>query len=157
LAATGRLAASFGHEINNPLQTLGSLLYLLGQSTNLGEAERRHLTRAHAELEHVAHLTTSLLGFYRSSPSPAEVKICEVLDNVLKFYSPAIRSGKVIIEKRYDSEHDSWRSQRDNSGILQSCGECAGSFGSGRKAQVARFSLSRLEKPDKAWSPCSRC
>src|ERR1700694_4445290 len=73
LAATGRLAASFGHEINNPLQTLGSLLYLLGQSTNLGEAECRHLTRARAELEHMAHLTTSLLGFYRSSPSPAEV------------------------------------------------------------------------------------
>src|ERR1700730_10254828 len=105
LAATGRLAASFGHEINNPLQTLGGLLYLLSQSTNLGEAERRHLTRARAELEHVAHLTTSLLGFYHGSPSPADVKICEVLDNVLKFYSPAIRSGKVIIEKRYDSEH----------------------------------------------------
>ena len=38
LAATGRLAASFGHEINNPLQTVGGVLYLLGQSTGLGEA-----------------------------------------------------------------------------------------------------------------------
>jgi two-component system CheB/CheR fusion protein len=104
LAATGRLAASFGHEINNPLQTLGGVLYLLGQSTSLGEADRRHLVTAHAELEHVAHLTTSLLGFYRHSPLPAEVKICEVLDNVLKLYSPAIQSGKFVIEKRYDSE-----------------------------------------------------
>src|SRR5712692_8124725 len=69
LAATGRLAASFGHEINNPLQMLGGALYLLGQSTSLGEAARRHLATAHAELEHVAHLTTSLLGFYRDSPS----------------------------------------------------------------------------------------
>src|SRR5205807_5528872 len=32
LAATGRLVASFGHEINNPLQTLSSALYLIGQS-----------------------------------------------------------------------------------------------------------------------------
>jgi len=104
LAATGRLAASFGHEINNPLQVLGGVLHLLGQSTNLGEAERGHLATAHAELEHVAHLTTSLLGFYRHSPSPADVNICEVLDNVLKFYSPAIRSGKFVIETRYDSE-----------------------------------------------------
>src|SRR5438552_18081613 len=40
LAATGRLAASFCHEINNPLQTLSGVLYLLGQSTGLGEAER---------------------------------------------------------------------------------------------------------------------
>ena len=104
LAATGRLAASFGHEINNPLQTLGGVLHLLGKSTSLGEAERQHLATAHAELEHVAHLTTSLLGFYRHSPSPADVKVCAVLDNVLKLYSPAIRSGKFVIEKRYDSE-----------------------------------------------------
>jgi two-component system CheB/CheR fusion protein len=104
LAATGRLAASFGHEISNPLQTLGGVLYLLGQSTSLGDAERRHLATAHAELEQVAHLTTSLLGFYRRSALPADVKISDVLDNVLKFYSPAIRSGKVIIERRYDSE-----------------------------------------------------
>src|SRR5713226_4874671 len=104
LASSGRLAASFGHEINNPLQVLGGALYLLGQSTSLGEAERRHLATAHAELEHVAHLTTSLLGFYRDSPSPADLKIGEVLDNVLKFYTPAIRSSRVIIEKRYDSE-----------------------------------------------------
>ena len=104
LAATGRLAASFGHEINNPLQTVGGVLYLLGQSTGLGEEERGHLATARAELEHVAHLTTSLLGFYRHSSSPADVKICEVLDNVLKLYSPAIRSGKFVIEKRYDSE-----------------------------------------------------
>src|SRR5207245_3096854 len=74
LAATGRLAASFGHEINNPLQTLGGVLHLLGQSTSLGEAEHQHLATAHAELEHVAHLTTSLLGFYCHSHSSADFK-----------------------------------------------------------------------------------
>ena len=59
---------------------MGGVLYLLGQSTSLGEAERGHLATANAELQHVAHLTTSLLGFYRHSPSPADVKICEVLE-----------------------------------------------------------------------------
>ena len=89
---------------NNPLQTLSGVLYLLGRSTGLGEAERQHLATAHAELERVAQLTTSMLGFYRHSPSPVEVKICDVLDNVLNFYGPAIRSAKVIVEKRYGSE-----------------------------------------------------
>jgi signal transduction histidine kinase len=104
LAARGRLAAAFGHEINNPLETLGGVLHLLDESTHLGEAERRHLATAHAELESVAHLAASLLGFHRPSPSPIDVKICEVLDNVLTLYSPIIRSGKFNIEKRYDSE-----------------------------------------------------
>jgi two-component system CheB/CheR fusion protein len=45
-----------------------------------------------------------MLGFHRHSPSPGDVKICEVLDSVLTFYGPAIRSGKIIVEKRYDSE-----------------------------------------------------
>ncbi len=45
-----------------------------------------------------------MLGFYRNSTSPVDVKICEVLDSVLKFYGPAIRSGKIIVERRYDSE-----------------------------------------------------
>src|SRR5207244_9214034 len=75
LAATGRLAASFGHEINNPLQTLSGVLYLLGQSTRLEEAERRHLAPAHPELDRLAHLTPSLLCFYRHSPSPLDLKI----------------------------------------------------------------------------------
>src|SRR5437660_10186847 len=64
VAATGRLAASRGHEVNNPLQTLDGVLYLLDRSTSLGETERRHLGTARAELERVAHLTTSILGLY---------------------------------------------------------------------------------------------
>jgi len=104
LAATGRLAAAFSREINTPLETLGGVLHALGQSTRLGEAERRHLATAYAELEGVAHLTASLLGFYSHSPSPVDVKICEVLDNVLKLYSPTIKSGRFVIVKRYDSE-----------------------------------------------------
>src|SRR5437899_5171582 len=104
LAATGRLAASFCHEINNPLQTLSGVLYLLGQSTGLGEAERQHLATAHAELERVAHLTTSMLGFYRPSPSAVDVKICELLDDLLNFYGPAIWFGKIIVVERSDYE-----------------------------------------------------
>src|SRR5437667_4556683 len=45
-----------------------------------------------------------MLGFYRPSPSPVDLKICEILDSVLNFYGPAIRSGKITVEKRYDSE-----------------------------------------------------
>ena len=36
---------------NNPLQMLSGVLYLLGRSTGLGEAERQHLATAHTELE----------------------------------------------------------------------------------------------------------
>jgi signal transduction histidine kinase len=104
LAATGRLAASLAHEINNPLQALSDVLYLLDQSTGITEAEHRHLATASSELDRLAQLTASMLGLYRRSPSPVDVRICEILDNVLDVYGPKIRSDKIIVEKRYDSK-----------------------------------------------------
>src|SRR5437899_12185292 len=56
------------------------------------------------QLKRVEHLTTSILCFYSKSSSPLDVKICEVLDSVLTFYGTAIRSGKIVVERRYDSE-----------------------------------------------------
>jgi signal transduction histidine kinase len=57
---------------------------------------------ANAELERVTHMTRNMLGLYRESPFPVDVKICEVLDGVLELHGPTIRSGKVTVEKRYD-------------------------------------------------------
>src|SRR2546430_17353519 len=41
---------------------------------------------------------------YRPTPSPVNLKIWEILDSVLSFYGTAIRCGKIIVEKRYNSE-----------------------------------------------------
>ena len=38
LAVVGRLASSIAHEINNPLESVTNLLYLLGQEAGLGRA-----------------------------------------------------------------------------------------------------------------------
>ena len=102
LAATGRLAASLAHEINNPLETVTNVFYLLNQDPTLGDKARQYANMANAELERVTHMTRNMLGLYRESPFPVEVKICEVLDSVLDLYGPTIRSGKVTVEKRYD-------------------------------------------------------
>jgi len=133
------------------------LLYLLGQGTSLGEAERQHLATAHAELERVAHLTTSMLGFHRHSPSPGDVKICEVLDSVLTFYGPAIRSGKIIVEKRYDSEDVIRGFPSEITQVFSNLVGMRWKPCPGRNARVARFSFSGLEKPDKTRSPCFHC
>jgi len=102
LAATGRLAASLAHEINNPLEAVTNVFYLLNQDPTLGDKARQYANMANAELERVTHMTRNMLGLYRESPFPVDVKICEVLDGVLELHGPTIRSGKVTVEKRYD-------------------------------------------------------
>jgi signal transduction histidine kinase len=52
LAATGRLAASIAHEINNPLEAVQNALYLLGEVAHLSddvEAARGYFGRLHRD------------------------------------------------------------------------------------------------------------
>ncbi len=63
LAAAGRLAATVSHEINNPLEAITNLLFLLG-AEQLSEAAREYLKLANLELERVSHLVKQTPVFY---------------------------------------------------------------------------------------------
>jgi Beta-galactosidase/His Kinase A (phospho-acceptor) domain/PAS domain len=56
LAASGRLAASIAHEINNPLDAVMNLIYLARQVPGDGRRDQ-YLEEADKELRRVAHLT----------------------------------------------------------------------------------------------------
>lgn len=102
LAATGRMAASLAHEINNPLASVTNLLYLLEQRP-LDETSKQFVTMASSELGRVAHITKNILGLYRESPVPVQLNVCEILDNVIGFYKPKIDASGVCVRSDYRS------------------------------------------------------
>ena len=104
LAATGRLAAAIAHEINNPLETLTNLVYLLGQSDRLDSTDRDYLQLAQEELRRAAYVTRQMLTFHRQSSKPKMVEICTVLDSVLKLYRPLTDKEGITVLRRFDSE-----------------------------------------------------
>ena len=71
LATAGRLAASVSHEINNPLEAITNLIYLVETSPHLDEQNRQLLQTAQAELQRVSHITTHTLRFYREPTKAA--------------------------------------------------------------------------------------
>ncbi len=92
LAATGRLAASIAHEINNPLEAVTNLVYLARkQPTNAA----RYLTMADRELDRIAQITKNTLGFYRDSVSATEVDISQVLAEVISLYERKLHFKKI--------------------------------------------------------------
>jgi PAS domain S-box-containing protein len=102
LAATGRMAASIAHEINNPLESLINLIFLARQNSPAGGKAYAHLLTAEQELERVGHIARQTLGYYRDTGVPSAVHLHELLENVLEVYRAKLIAGGLTVEKRFD-------------------------------------------------------
>ena len=100
LAAAGKIAASVAHEINNPLEAVVNLLYLV-QFGNIGDAERHHIAIAQKELDRIAAITTHTLRFYRQQSSPAPVSIPELFESALALFQTPLTVCDITVERHW--------------------------------------------------------
>jgi signal transduction histidine kinase len=103
LAVTGRLAASIAHEINNPLESVTNLLYLL-RSEASSEKTRAYLAQAEQELARVAEITKHTLRYYREPNKPIQVDVSAVLDSVLALYHSRLVAAQISVYREVRSE-----------------------------------------------------
>ena len=101
LAAAARLAATVAHEINNPLEAIGNLIYITKMIDGLPKDAVDHLTLAEDELLRVSHITRQTLGFYRESKQPNEVDLPELVESVLNIYSNKFRTKNITIVRDF--------------------------------------------------------
>ncbi len=106
LAATGRLAASIAHEINNPMAAVTNLVYLIENYPGVGDQARQFARLAQEELKRMAHITRQMLGFYRESTDAGRVGVSDLLDGVLDLYDRRIKNSGVKVEVRTEPAPD---------------------------------------------------
>jgi PAS domain S-box-containing protein len=106
LAATGRLAASIAHEVNNPLEAITNLLYLLRNFCDLDEAAMKYVTMAEREGRRIAEIAQQTLRFYRQSTLPHRANMAELLDSVLDLYQGRMNTFNIVVERQYDPHMD---------------------------------------------------
>jgi len=101
LAATGKLAASLAHEINNPLQAIQNSLHLVTQRRSLDDSKRQmYLSMAQEEVQRLIDMVQRMLDFYRPSTESQEtVDIQEALDDVLTLVGKRIQHGNVVVHR----------------------------------------------------------
>jgi PAS domain S-box-containing protein len=102
LAATGRLAASIAHEINNPLEAITNLLYLLHNFCQLENPALNYVTMAEDEVRRIAEITQQTLRFYRQSTLPTRATMAELLDSVLILYQGRLNRLGIQVDRDYD-------------------------------------------------------
>lgn len=84
LAAAGRLAATLAHEVNNPLEAITNLAYLLTAHEGLDVEARHYAELLLKEVQRAGEITHQTLAYYRESKIPLDVKLEQVVDHVLK-------------------------------------------------------------------------
>ena len=102
LAVTGRLAASIAHEINNPLEAITNLLFLLRSFSDLPDAARQYVTMADSEVRRISEITQQTLRFYRQPTQPGRVPAEELLDSVIDLYQSRIHAVELRVEREYE-------------------------------------------------------
>ena len=95
LAATGRLAATIAHEINNPLEAVTNLIYLSRTDPDVPAPVALLLETADTELARVAQIAQQTLGFYRDTTRPVEINLNELLQSVVDLFARKMVSRKI--------------------------------------------------------------
>jgi two-component system NtrC family sensor kinase len=98
LVATGRLAASIAHEINNPLEAIKNSLYLLANAVSPQDPNYKFLQIATKETERVSRILRQMLGFFRPAASMAPVDVNALIEEAEALVEKHLRQRGVKLE-----------------------------------------------------------
>ena len=98
-AATGRLAGTIAHEINNPMEAIKNAIYLL--KGKLDEPSLPIYEVLRSETERVTRIVRQMLGLYRNTAQLGGFDLNAVLEDTLALFARPLSKGGVIVDKRF--------------------------------------------------------
>ena len=90
LAAVGRLASTISHEINNPLESVTNLLYIIRNAAS-DESLLEYIHLAEQELNRASEVVRHSLKFHRQTTNPERESLSELLVSTLAVYEPRMK------------------------------------------------------------------
>ena len=97
LAAVGRLASVISHEINNPLEAVTNLLYIVRMSEHLSQQDKDHLEIADRELARVSQITAQTLRFHRNIINPGPIDASAMVQELLALYNTRLTASDITV------------------------------------------------------------
>lgn len=101
LAAVGQLASTIAHEINNPLEAITNILYILQTSAELPATLAPLLNDAQSELHRVSQIATQTLQFHRRNTERTATNVADIVDSALALFQRQMRERGVDLLREY--------------------------------------------------------
>ena len=101
MAAAGEFAASIMHEINNPLEAISNLSYIVISDPELPESTRKYMALLEEQLTQVRQIVGKTLGFFRPASTRQTIDISELAGSALRLHEAKIRSKAIQLKKRF--------------------------------------------------------
>ncbi|MGB0124721.1 MAG: HAMP domain-containing sensor histidine kinase [Silvibacterium sp.] len=101
LITLGRLSASIAHEINNPLESITNLLYLMEPETP--EKASGYLKLAQRELSRVVQISKQTLTFSRETSALVRVQLSELIEEVLALHTRRVGDKNLRVVRQYET------------------------------------------------------
>ena len=95
-AATGRLAGTIAHEINNPMEAIKNAIYLLSGKVAPQSLPVYNILKS--ETERVARIVRQMLGLYRSTEQVGHVDVNSVIEDTLLLFSRPLQQGSIRVK-----------------------------------------------------------
>ena len=102
LAATGRMAHTIAHEINNPLEAITNLIYLSQHTVGVPDEVLEYLESAADEVARVSQISRQILSFHRETRDPVRVPIAELVEDVLALSARAASDKGLVVRTAFD-------------------------------------------------------
>ena len=104
LATAGKMAASFAHEIRNPLSSMRMLAQMLMRKQDLSEArQKQSMEYILEEIERIDVIVKGFMDFARpASLSPAPHDLNQVLQEVLNLMEANLNHHQILLIKKFD-------------------------------------------------------
>jgi len=97
-AATGRLAGTIAHEVNNPMEAIKNAIYLLAGKVAPEAAPVYDILKS--ETERVARIVRQMLGLYRTTQQVGSVDVNSVIEDTLLLFSRQLQQVSIQVKTR---------------------------------------------------------
>lgn len=98
LATAGQFAVAVMHEINNPLEAISNLTYLINRGVDDPAHVRKYIDMLEEQLAQVRRVAKQTLKFYRQS-DPEPVDLVGLVEAALRIHEHSISSKRLLLLK----------------------------------------------------------